>query len=588
MLDQGLADAASVKQAKSQELRISAQITEGGMEHLALGLAHHRVPSGLPAGEPYVRLDTTIDSALQREVSTLSIRAASEVRARGASALSVIVVDNATGDVLSYVGSQDYFGKDQGGANDGVLARRQPGSALKPFVYAAAIEELGMTAATLLPDVEVRMNTKEGVFIPKNYDGKMHGPVRLRDALASSLNVPAVVVAEQVGPAAILERLHREGFESLDRSASHYGAAIALGDGEVRLFELAQAYAMLARGGELQKLSFVRSAVTASGLRVTPERPTRAAASGAAALGAAALNERVLEPRTAAILTDILSDDSARASSFGRDSALSFDFPVAAKTGTSKGYRDNWTAGFTHEVTVAVWVGNFDGSPMIGSSGVTGAAPLFHDVMLAAMRGRAAAPLVNEEGLVRAEVCALSGARPGAHCGHRTHELFLPDKVPAETCSMHVRVRVDPSNGLRAGPACRDAVERTFEAYPPRYLPWATRSGRPLAPERSSPRCPDPGAQESTMSVASIRYPDDGARFVLDPEGQQTQEIVFAARATEGTRKVRFVLDGRALGAVAAPFELPWRLMPGRHRLALETDDGARAEPVTFEVARAE
>ena len=111
---------------------------------------------------------------------------------------------------------------------------------------------------------------------------------------------------------------------------------------------------------------------------------------------------------------------------------------------------------------------------------------------------------------------------------------------------------------------------------------------RPLVPELSSLRCPDPEAQGATTSLASIRYPGDGARFLLDPEGPQTQEIVFAARATEGTRRVKFVLDGRALGAVAAPFELPWRLSPGRHRLTLETDDGARAEPVTFEVAMAE
>jgi membrane carboxypeptidase/penicillin-binding protein PbpC len=153
---------------------------------------------------------------------------------------------------------------------------------------------------------------------------------------------------------------------------------------------------------------------------------------------------------------------------------------------------------------------------------------------------------------------------------------------------MHVRVRVDPETGLRAGPACRDALERTFEAYPERYLAWATHSGRPLAPDRSSPRCPDARTPEATTRVASIRYPGDGARFVLDPEGHRNQEIVFVARATEGTRRVRFVLDGQALGTVAAPFELPWRLIPGHHRLGLETDDGAPAEPVTFEVASAE
>src|SRR6185295_16533266 len=155
---------------------------------------------------------------------------------------------------------------------------------------------------------------------------------------------------------------------------------------------------------------------------------------GRLAVPAGAKPVRVVEGRVATVLTDVLSDDAARASSFGRDSALAFPFPVAAKTGTSKGYRDNWTVGFTHEVTVAVWAGNFDGSPMIGSTGVTGAGPLFHDVLLAAMRGRAPAPLVDRTGLVDVELCALSGQRPGAGCTHRVHELMRREDVPAGEC----------------------------------------------------------------------------------------------------------------------------------------------------------
>ena len=291
-----------------------------------------------------------------------------------ASAAALLVVDNASGDVLAYVGSPDFFSERALGQNDGARALRQPGSTLKPFVYAAAMQELGMTAATLLPDVELHLPTPDGDYSPHNYDGRYHGPVRLREALASSLNVPAVYAAHRVGPGRVLDALRAFGFSSLEAGAEHYGAAIALGDGEVRLSELAAAYATLARGGIAHTVA-VRAP---RGARRRPDGhalPERRA--GACSIA-----------RLAAVLGDVLADDAARSSAFGRQSVLELPFPVAVKTGTSKGFRDNWTVGYTREITVAVWVGNFDGRPLRGSSGVTGAGPLFREAMLAAMRGR--------------------------------------------------------------------------------------------------------------------------------------------------------------------------------------------------------
>ncbi|HEX7672186.1 MAG TPA: transglycosylase domain-containing protein, partial [Polyangiaceae bacterium] len=580
MQHRGLSDGTDIERALATPIVLQPHFAEGGVEHLALGLARGTIPSALPPGESYRRIDTTLDGPLQHAVEVLSRRAAREVLVHDATALAAIVVDNATGDVLAYVGSPDYFAPAHGGANDGVRALRQPGSTLKPFVYAAAMEGLGMTAATLLPDVDLTLETAEGPYRPRNYDGRTHGPVRLREALASSLNVPAVLTAEKTGPGAVLSLLRRAGFSSLEGSAARYGAAIALGDGEVRLEELAGAYAMLARGGERIPLSLVRRAWTTRGLVVTPPR---------------AAPSHVMDGRTASVLTDVLSDAAARASAFGRGNALELPFPVAAKTGTSKGYRDNWTVGFTHEVTVAVWVGNFDGTPMTGSTGVTGAGPLFHDVMLAAMRGRKPAPLVDRSGLVDVEVCTLSGDKPGPGCTHRTRELFRPREIPKTVCSMHVTARVDPSNGLLVTSACPDSVERTFEAYPPRYTAWAESAHRPVVPVSYSPRCPGSSrAAEVATQVAAVRFPDDGARFTMDPSAPERPEIVLAARPGSTGGEVRFVLDGRPLGVVKAPFELPWRLVPGRHRLvAEEWQAGAPSEhrafderdAVTFEVA---
>jgi penicillin-binding protein 1C len=318
MREQGWAEPAAVEAAKSTPVALQRRRSEGGARHFT-----RAVLSG--ALEPVLRdrelaeVQTTLDSDLQREVETLVRDSAERIAPFDASAAAVIVIDNAAGDVLAYVGSPDFFDARALGQNDGVLALRQPGSTLKPFVYATAMGRGSMTTATLLPDVELHLPTPEGDYSPRNYDGRYHGPVRLREALANSLNVPAVFVAQEIGPHHVLDTLHAVGFTSLTESAEHYGAAIALGDGEVSLRELGEAYSTLARGGLHRRLRAVSRARLASGREI--------------ALPPAA-ETRVLERETAALLTDVLSDPHARAASFGRGNVLELDFPVAAKTGT--------------------------------------------------------------------------------------------------------------------------------------------------------------------------------------------------------------------------------------------------------------
>jgi penicillin-binding protein 1C len=257
--------------------------------------------------------------------------------------------------------------------------------------------------------------------------------------------------------------------------------------------------------------------------------------------------------------------------------------PVAAavKTGTSKGYRDNWTVGYTRSLTVAVWVGNFDGRPLRGSSGVTGAAPLFRDVMLAAMRDRRDAPLADVAGLLEAEVCSLSGELAGADCPHRVRERFAPERMPQHACAMHVRVRVDPRNGLLAGAGCTDAVERVLERYPPLYRAWAERVGRPVTPDEPSPRCPPPSSGAS--SQPAVLFPADGARFVLDPAlATSAQRLVLRARAAAG--RVAFLLDGHKIAEAGPPWAVEWPLAAGKHALRVKSADGSSSETVSFEV----
>jgi penicillin-binding protein 1C len=482
----GAIDEPALRLALDSELRVRSVRLISSAEHLAFAIAQGKLVPALHGRKPSL-IETTLDLALQREVEVLARRVAAELDAVDASALAVLVIDNRQAEVLAYLGSPDYFASGALGGNDGTRALRQPGSALKPFIYAAGMERLGWTPATLFSDRTLELDTPNGPYVPANYDGREHGPVRLRLALANSLNLTAVRAAAEVGAGPALSLLHRFGFDSLDRSPQHYGPALALGAGEVRLSELARAYSALSRDGELRPLRYANSAVLASGERLEiPLEPGR----------------RVLEPRIARQLTSMLADDAARSASFGSGSALSFPFSAAAKTGTSKGFRDNWAVGYTRERTVAVWVGNFDGRPMVRSSGVSGAGPLFHQVLLAAMRGITPEPLLGSDGLVPVEICALSGAEPGPACGQRVVEHFLPERRPRGRCEHHELVAVDPGNGLRAGPGCADARQLPFERYPeaqaalpgqkPATSPeqWARGAGRPLSPRDGSPRCP--------------------------------------------------------------------------------------------------
>ncbi len=558
MLQAGTIDENTADRARRTALGVQRRIALGGADHVVLALAQGRLESGGARGARLQRVDSTLDAELEREVESLARLAVGELTGADASALAVLVVDNQSAEVLAYVGSPDFSSVSAAGQNDGVQALRQPGSTLKPFVYAAAMQELGMTAATLLPDTELYLKGGgDEVYAPKNYDRRSHGPVRLREALAASLNVPAVHVAGLVGVERVLATLRRFGFASLDRDAVHYGPALALGDGEVRLSELVAAYSMLARDGRYRALRYARGA----------ERQGD--------------EQRVLGPELARMLTDVLADREARAGSFGLNSVLSLPFDVAVKTGTSKGLRDNWTIGYTKEVTVGVWVGNFDGRPLVRSSGITGAAPLFREVMLAAMRARTPAALRDFSGLVDVEVCALSGKRAGPDCAQRLHEHFLPGQEPQASCDMHERVRVDPETKLRAGPACSDAEMRVFERYPAEYAAWAIQAGRPLAPENFAARCP--GLVGAVAGELSVVFPSPQARFVLDPLLRERQEILLQARAANGG-PIDFVLDGRVIARAHAPYAVPWVLAPGAHRLELARG-GQRSGPVTFEVS---
>ncbi|NHZ78676.1 penicillin-binding protein 1C [Massilia sp. CCM 8695] len=292
---------------------------------------------------------STLDASLQRQAQDSLRQHLAALRERNVTQGALVVLDNASGEIVAYVAN--------GGASevDGVLALRQAGSTLKPFLYQLAMERGWITAASLQDDSPLEIATAAGPYVPQNYDRQFKGWVSTRTSLASSLNVPAVRMLQLTGLERFHARLRALGMDSLSEPAEFYGYSLALGSGDVSLLELANAYRTLANGG-------LHGSVTLQAR--APQAKTR-----------------VLDARSAFIVGDILSDRAARSLTFGLRNELATAFWSAVKTGTSKDMRDNWCVGYSEKYTVAVWVGNFDGSPMWDVSGVTGAAPVWRDVM---------------------------------------------------------------------------------------------------------------------------------------------------------------------------------------------------------------
>lgn len=314
--------------------------------HLARRLLADAGPEGLRS---------SLDARLQRLAREALAQQLAELRGRGVEDAAMVVLDNASGEVLAWVGAVE--AGSQAPEVDGVLARRQAGSTLKPFLYGLALEQRWLTAASALEDRPLDLAEAGGLYRPQNHDRRHRGWVSARTALASSLNVPAVRLVEALSPAVFRARLVGLGFD-LPEPGGHYGPSLALGAAEVSLLELAQAYRTLARGGQ------------PGTLRWTPAGP--------AALPAPTAR---LDPGVAWLLGDILADREARAPGFGLDSVLATRHWTAVKTGTSKDLRDNWCVGFSRRHTVAVWVGNAGGQPMRDVSGQAGAAPAWRQMV---------------------------------------------------------------------------------------------------------------------------------------------------------------------------------------------------------------
>jgi penicillin-binding protein 1C len=453
------------------------------------------------------RIRTSLDYALQEKVEKLVGDHIKSLEKNGISNAAVIVMDNVTGEILSMVGSKDFFDDRHDGQVNGAVALRQPGSTLKPFTYGLALER-GMTAAEILEDRDYYFQTPGGSYSPRNYDNRFHGKVRLRQALACSYNVPAVRLLDSFGTDLLYQRLKLMDFESLDKSPNHYGVGLTLGNGEVTLLELTRAYSALARGGIYIEDRSILQCFDTQEREIIRDRHKK--------------SRRIFSPQIVFILTDILADKDARVPAFGYLSPLNLPFACAVKTGTSADFRDNWTVGYTPKHTVGVWVGNFDATPMFNISGVTGCGPLFKDIMLLLENKHTEVIFPGAEDMIKVKICPLSGNLATEHCPGIMEDIFIAGTEPREFCPTHTGTK-DPESFPSD---CRDEFE--------------------------------------------IVFPRNNDVFKMDPILRRSfQRIKLKTNVSSGTviDRVEWWVDSRKIGDVSSPFSLFWNLKPGIHTI---------------------
>ncbi len=481
---------------------------------------------------PQIR--TSLDRSLQQYIEAQITQVLKGLTSHNVHHAAVLVLHNATGDVLAYAGSPDYLADASQGKNDGVQALRQPGSSLKPFLYELALELGSIRPNTILADVPTYYAIPGAkLYSPTDYSETFQGPVRVRLALANSLNVPAVRVLETVGVHRFLERLRQLGFTHLTHPADHYGLGLTLGSGEVTLWELAHAYRQLA----LHSLNQERQRTPSAPSPSTPVSPAWA------------------------LVTDMLSDRYARSKAFGVESVLNLPFPAAVKTGTSSDYRDTWTIGFTPDYTVAVWVGNFDGSPMQRISGVMGAAPLWQRIMLHLHEQQEPLAFPPPIGMVKRPICALTGKQPTPDCETVVQEYLFPQDLVAYA---QVSKPPTPATMDNEPPTTDDRPEAMDNRLPSDYNEWLAR--------QSQPRWAGDGLR--------IVSPQDRDYFLIEPGRSPTTALEFKL-ASLPLQPVEWRLNGKVLANQAAQ-SLFWQAHSGRW--VLEVRQGNHHDRVAFEV----
>jgi penicillin-binding protein 1C len=511
-------------------------------------LAPHFVDALLAAMSPATgRIETTLDMRSQRLIERQIARYIEQYGDRGVHNIAALLVDTHDMAVRAWVGSADYWSEAIDGQVDGVLAKRSPGSTLKPFVYALAIDQGILHPQTVLRDLP----SSFGPFSPENFDGRFFGPISAETALIRSRNVPAVWVSNQLKQPTLYQFLQSVGIRQL-RSESYYGLALALGDGDLTMEEIAGLYAMLANGGELRPL------------RTNPRLAPPAGV-------------RLISPEASFITLDMLRHNQRPDADGVVPSRLRW--PVAWKTGTSWGFRDAWTAGVAGPYALVVWIGDFRGQGNPAFVGIDAAAPLFFriaDALNLSQPDAAVPPSAPPAGVRRVAVCVDSGDLPNADCPHTVDTWYIPGKSPIRVSQLHRAVALDAISGRAVCPpyAAGTRIE-VFEFWPSDMLRLFRQAGMPRRTPPAMPEC----ASTDGLDPPRITSPVRNVSYAV---GARASDDTIALEATTaGDVRSVFWFDGSAfLGQQSvAEGALSWQpASPGIHLIRAVDDHGRSAE----------
>jgi penicillin-binding protein 1C len=510
--------------------------------------APHFVQQILETRTAATEIATTLDRSLQQMLEKRVNDYVAQNHDRGIVNAAALLIDFKTMEVVAQIGSSDFSNAEIHGQVDGTRRPRSPGSTLKPLVYALALDQGKIHPLTLLKDAPHTF----GDYNPENFDREFLGPIRARDALARSRNVPAVTLASDLSHPTFYEFL-RNAEVALPKPASFYGLSLPLGGAEVTMEDLVRLYAALANGGRLQPLRrSLNEPVTKSVRLVSPE--------------AAFLTLDMLGQIPRPGLTNADSNRYA---------------PVFWKTGTSHGFRDAWSVAVFDHYVLAVWIGNFDGKRNAAFIGRTAAAPLLFQMIdgLRAMQPSRTEPHLPapELNLKRVEFCSVSGQLPTASCPHRTESWFIPGISPIATCDVHREVLVDASTGLRVAQddGTRTIKREVYEFWPSDLLALFERAGVPR-------RLPPPFAPTMDNELLSrgghppkINLPAN--EITISHATTNTATIPLRAETETGVRKLYWFADKTFLGACDAHEVLSWKPAPGVYQLTALDDHGRSA-----------
>ena len=505
-------------------------------------------------GRPEIR--STIDSRIQSICDGIVREHRNELRQRGINNIAVAIVRNSSAEILAMIGSADYGDIAHQGQVNGAVSPRSPGSALKPFVYAMALDEGLISPSSILEDLPVYYSG----YSPENYDKQFRGAVSAAEALRLSLNVPAVSVCAKVGLKDVYSLLKRGGISSLNKKEHQYGLPLILGSCEIKLVDLTCLYSGLARDGLYRpyKMELAES-----------KDDTTRLFSGAAAY----------------IISEILSE--LQRPDFPSSWEFSPNIPkVAWKTGTSYGRKDAWSVGYNTEYTVGVWVGNFSGEPSPDLVGADAAAPILFEIFQAIGSGKRAGWFVQPQDVAVREVCSISGMPPNEFCPGTIHEFYIPQVSPIRPCNVHEQILVDSATSYRLCRFCspgKNFIHKTYENWPPKLATWLARSGKEMTPiPEHNPECSGTYAGDRPVIIS----PNPDASYIIRSHlPLSLQGIALEASAAAGTREIYWFVDGELYGRARTGEKLFYTPVSGQHKLTC-TDQEGRSSIVTFNIER--